>query len=455
MAQQIEQPVLLVEDDASSREGTKLLLEDVGFSVFTAEDGAQAMRKLSDGASVVVTDLKLPRLDGMQLLRAVREHAPHVPVIMITGRGSEEAAVDALKVGAFHYLTKPIDGDLLVRLVRQALEKSTTAQELAILQDGVKNHAHFHQLIGKCERMRKVFEQVHMVADTRSTVLIEGESGTGKELVARAIHAESARRNKPFVAINCAALPETLVESELFGHAKGAFTGAASKHTGKFASAEGGTLLIDEIGEMQMDLQSKLLRAIETRRITPIGSNEEIQTDVRIIASTHQKLQDLVDEGRFREDLFYRLNVVRIELPPLRELQGDIPLLVRAFIDEIASETGRDVHDISPEAMEKLQSYHWPGNVRQLRNVLESVIVMSTRETIDVVDLPEPIRAFSNSSPTLQSLISTGTSLIEIEKEVIYHALERTKGNRKEAGKLLGISSRTVQRRIKEYDLPF
>jgi len=454
MAKAVENTVLLVEDDPKSRDTTRLLLEEEGFEVITAEDGAKAIRRLSDGASVVITDLKMPRVDGMELLHAAREHTPHTPVIMITGHGSEEAAVAALKSGAFHYLSKPIDPEVLLSLVRQAAEKHSMATELAALNRQLKGQSQFHNMIGRCQAMRKVFEQIRMVADTRSTVLIQGETGTGKELVARAIHANSSRRDQPFVAVNCAALPETLIESELFGHAKGAFTGAASKRTGKFAAAEGGTLLIDEIGDMQIDLQSKLLRAIETRQVTPIGSNEEIETDVRIIASTNQSLQELMNRGKFRKDLFYRLNVVRILLPPLRERREDIPLLVRTFIDEIASESNREVHDISSEALAHLQGYEWPGNVRQLRNVLESVIVMSTREMIDVVDLPEPVRVAS-SSPTLQMLISTGMSLAEIEKEVIRQTLERTGGDRKAAGKILNISSRTVQRRIKEYHLPF
>ena len=247
-----------------------------------------------------------------------------------------------------------------------------------------------------------------------------------------------------------AALPETLIESELFGHAKGAFTGAASKRTGKFAAAEGGTLLIDEIGDMQIDLQSKLLRAIETRQITPLGSNEEIETDVRIIASTHESLRDLTNQGKFREDLFYRLNVVQIVLPPLRDRREDIPLMVRAFIDEIASENKQPVRDISPGALALLQGYEWPGNVRQLRNVLESVVVMSTRETVDVVDLPEPVRK-ADSAPPLQALISAGMPLADIEREAIRQTLERTGSDRGQASKILGVSIRTLQRRITKY----
>lgn len=444
--------VLLAEDDPSTCESTRLLLEDQGYGVVTAEDGAQALQHLDEGVAVIITDLKMRGVDGMQLLHAAREQAPHTPIIMITGHGSEEAAVAALKSGAFHYLKKPIHPEELLHLVREAIEKHRMSAEIAALHHQINQLAGMHGIIGQSKPMRQLFEKIRMVADTRSTVLIEGESGTGKELVARALHLNSLRRNKPFVAINCAAIPETLIESELFGHVRGAFTGAAEKRTGTFRAANGGTLLIDEIGEMHLDLQSKLLRAIETRRISPLGSNEEVELDVRLIASTHRDMQELIDEHRFREDLYYRLNVVNIKIPPLRDRREDIPLLARAFIEEIATENNRAVRDISPEALARLQSYGWPGNVRQLRNVLESVIVMSTREIIDVVDFPEPIREAS-SAPPLQALIAMGMPMAEIEKEVIRQTLQRTRGNRSEASKILGISTRTLQRRIKDHNL--
>ncbi len=445
--------LLLAEDDPGARDATRLLLESQGHQVLAAEDGAQALQHLNEGVAVIITDLKMRGIDGMQLLHAAREQAPQTPVIMITGHGSEEAAVAALKSGAFHYLKKPIHPEELLHLVGQAIERHRMSVEIAALHDQINQLAGMHGIIGQSTPMRKVFEKIRMVADTRSTVLIEGESGTGKELVARALHRNSSRRNKPFVAINCAAIPEALIESELFGHVRGAFTGAAEKRIGTFLAAEGGTLLIDEIGEMQLDLQSKLLRAIETRRISPLGSNEEIELDVRLIASTHRDLQELIGEHKFREDLYYRLNVVNIKLPPLRERREDIPLLVRAFIDTIATENNRQVHDISPEALARLQSYDWPGNVRQLRNTLESVIVMSHREVIDIVDFADPIRE-AHSSPPLQALIAMGMPMADIEKEVIRQTLIRTGGNRSEASKILGISTRTLQRRIKEHNLP-
>jgi DNA-binding NtrC family response regulator len=300
--------------------------------------------------------------------------------------------------------------------------------------------------------MRKVFEKIRMVADTRSTVLIEGESGTGKELVARALHHTSTRQKKPFVAINCAALPAALVESELFGHEKGAFTGAVDRRIGKFQAADGGTLLIDEIGDMPLDLQSKLLRVLESRCITAIGGNREVAVDVRLVASTNRDLQKLISEAKFRDDLFYRLNVVHIKLPPLRERREDIPLLVRAFIDELAPENNRPVRDITPAALTHLQTYDWPGNVRQLRNLLESVIVTATREVIDIQDLPEPIRQ-AHPTASVQALVTAGLTMEQLEKEAIRAALQQTQGNRSEASERLGISVRTLHRKIKEYGL--
>jgi len=444
--------VLLVDDDTPSRDSTALFLEAEGFSVVKARNGAEALRHLAEGISVIVTDLVMPETDGMQLLRSAREEAPHTPVIMMTGHGSEAVAVEALKAGAFYYLTKPLNPDELLGLIRQAAAKYQMASEIAALHKHLDERYGFSNIIGKSNLMRKVFERIRMVADTRSTVLIEGESGTGKELVARALHFNSRRCKKPFVAVDCTAIPKSLIESELFGHEKGAFTGAVTARSGRFQAADGGTLLIDEIGEMQLDLQSRLLRVIESRCVNPIGGNREIAVDVRIVTSTHRDLGDLVKQGKFRKDLFYRLNVVSIKLPPLRERRDDIPLLTRAFIDEIAAENNRPATDIAPEALALLQGYGWPGNVRQLRNMLESVIVVSSREVIDVVDLPEAIRGARPVRLT-PSIVRPGMTMSEIEKEAITQALDQTNGNRSEASRLLGISVRTLQRKINRYGL--
>ncbi len=444
--------VLLVEDDSASRDASASLLEDEGFAVIKTRNGTEALRHLTEGVSVILTDLVMPEMDGMELLGAVRAELPHTPVIVLTGQGSEAAAVEALKAGAFHYLTKPVNPEELISLVHQAVEKHEMATEIAALHEHLNEKYGFENIIGKSPAMRKVFEQIKMAAGTRSTVLLEGESGTGKELVARALHVNSERAARPFVAVNCAALPHELIESELFGHEKGAFTGAVASRVGRFQAANGGTLLIDEIGEMPFDLQSKLLRVIETRSICPVGGNKDVTVDVRIIASTNRVLTELVNEGEFRDDLYYRLNVVRISLPPLRDRREDIPLLTRAFIDELATETGRPVRDISPEVMALLKGYDWPGNVRELRNLLEGIIVMSTREVIDVDDLPEGIRGATPERSFVPD-VRRGMTMEEIEKEAIRQALEVTDGSRTEASKLLGISTRTLQRKVQRYDL--
>ncbi len=452
MNQSVPQRILLVEDDSTGRNATAMLLESQGYTVVKAGDGREALALLGEGFSLVLTDLVMPQVDGMELLRLVREEAPHTPVIMFTGHGSEEAAVQALKSGAFHYLAKPVNPEELLSLVRQAVAQHRMATEIAALHAHLSDRYGFGNIIGKSSSLLHLFEQVKMVADTRSTVLIEGESGTGKELFARAIHLNSSRSRRPFVAINCASIPESLINSELFGHQRGAFTGAVAARSGKFQAASGGTLLIDEIGEMPLELQSKLLRVIETRRVDPLGADKEIPVDVRILAATHRDLERLVAEDKFRQDLYYRLNVVRMTLPPLRERREDIPLLVRAFIDEIAGENQRPVREISPEALAYLQGYDWPGNVRQLKNTIESIVVMSTRSTIDVADLPPEIRG-GTPVPSASTIARPGMTMAEIEKEAIRQALLAVQNSRTEASRMLGISVRTLQRKIKSYGL--
>lgn len=443
--------VLLVEDDRLGREAMADWLQSEGFDVLAVADGQTALQHIHDGIAVIVTDMKLPRTDGLELLRRARELAPHAVVILITAFGTVETALTALKEGAFDYLTKPVNPDELANKVRQAVTQREMAVEIASLHAQLNKHYGFENLIGKSPTMRAVFEKVRLVADTKSTVLITGESGTGKELIARALHHNSGRRNKPFIPVNVTAIPETLVESELFGHEKGAFTGATERRIGLFQAAQSGTLFIDEIGEMVPGAQSKLLRAIESRRVMPVGSTKEVEVDVRLVAATNRNLHEEVKQGAFREDLYYRLKVVEIHLPPLRERHEDIPLLTRFFLDEIARENRRPVRDIAPEALDLLLAYNWPGNVRELRNTLEGIIVLSTRERIDVADLPEQLRQAASA----QAVIRRGMTMAEIEKEAIRRALEQTGGRRTEAAKALGLSVRTLQRKIKEYQLPF
>lgn len=442
--------VLLVEDDTTSREAFAEILRDEGFDVVTASNVREAKSHIPDKVGVVVTDLVLPDGSGLDLLAYINDKAPHIGVILITGHGTIDTAVAALKQGAIDYLTKPVIPDELVVRVRRAFRERATALELAALRQQVEEEHRFGMLVGRSPAMRRVFEQIKLVAPTKATVLITGESGTGKELVARAIHANSDRATRPFIPVNCPAIPETLLESELFGHEKGAFTGAVTRKQGLFQAAEGGTLFVDEISELPLGAQAKLLRAIETRRVMPVGSTREIEVDVRLVAATNRNLQERVAEGKFREDLYYRLKVAEIFLPPLRERVEDIPLLAYHFLKEVARDTNRPVREITPEAMEILMRYPWPGNVRELRNTLEGIIVFCNKPVIDVNDLPPHIRT---SQPVHGSVFQPGMTIEEMEREAIRRTLEHTGGKRTEAARLLGISVRTLQRKIKEYGI--
>jgi DNA-binding NtrC family response regulator len=441
--------VLLADDDRMSREALSEWLSEERFDVIAVRDGAEAVEHLHDGVAVIVTDLKMPRVNGVELLRIAKREAPHAAVIMVTAFGTVDSAVAALQEGAFDYLTKPVKPEELAHRIRQALDKQSMAAEIAKLHAEIKQRHGVREMIGRCEAMRQVFERIKLVAETNSTVLIVGESGTGKELAARAVHDNSPRRSGPFLPVNCAAIPETLIESELFGYEKGAFTGATARREGLFQGARGGTLFIDEIGEMQLGLQSKLLRVIENKRVMPVGSTREVDVDVRLLAATNRDLKQRVEDGQFREDLYYRLHVVELRLPPLRERIEDIPVLVRHFINEVSRENNRRVHDITPEAMDAILAYSWPGNVRELRNTLESVIVLSLKEQIELADLPPHI----TGAKPLQAVYKPGMTLAQLEQEAIRRTLEATAGHRARSAEALGISVRTLQRKIQEYGL--
>ncbi len=426
-------------------------LEGEGFGVISVANGDEAIRHLHDGVAVIVTDLKMPRTDGLALLRKAKQELPHAAVILVSGYGTVDTAVAALKEGAFDFLSKPVKPEELAHRIRMALERRLMAAEIARLHAEIGERNSFQNIVGNSAPMREVFERVRLVADTRSTILILGESGTGKEMVARAIHESSGRRTKPFVPVNCAAIPEMLVESELFGHEKGAFTGASERRGGLFQAANGGTLFVDEIGELQLGLQSKLLRAIEYKRIMPVGSTKETDVDVRLIAATNKDLAELTSQGQFREDLYYRLKVVELRLPPLRQRRDDISLLAHHFMQQIAAENQRPALAVTPEALAALKAYDWPGNVRELRNTLEGIIVLSVRETIELSDLP----AYISRLPAPQLAIQPGMTMAEIEREAIRRTLEQTSGHRANTAALLGLSVRTLHRKIKEYQLPF
>jgi DNA-binding NtrC family response regulator len=441
--------VLLVDDDRQSREAMAEWLESEGFEVITASDGQSAKQHIHEGVAVIVTDLRMPHGDGFELLRLAREKAPHAAVILVTGHATVDSAVAALKEGAFDYLTKPVEPKELARCVRNAVEDRAVTADIAELHAQVQKNQGFENMVGRSPSMRGVFEKIRLAADTKSTVLVTGESGTGKELVVRALHYNSSRRHKPLVPVNCAAIPESLIESELFGHEKGAFTGATARRSGLFETASEGTIFIDEISEMNLGLQSKLLRAIETRRLMPVGSAKEIEVDVRVVAASNRNLHEEVQKKNFREDLYYRLKVVEILLPPLRERVEDIPLLVRFFLEQIARENQRPVFEITAKAMDVLLSYSWPGNVRELRNTLEGIVVLSRSDRIDEADIPERIRGAASAEIVLRA----GMTMAEVEKEAIRRTLTQTGGRRSEAARILGISVRVLQRKVNEYEL--
>ena len=443
--------ILLVEDDAREQRAIAAFLRHHGYEVLTASSGPTAKELFTHVPDIIVTDLKLAGADGLDVLRAAHQELPETPVIIITGHGTVASAVEAMKQGAFDYLIKPVNPEELLLVIQRAAERSRLQREVRQLRQQMEERGGLFGMVGHSAAMRRVFEQIHLVAPTRSTVLITGESGTGKELVARALHQLSPRKDGPFVALNCAAIPKDLAESELFGHAKGAFTGATDKRIGKFMAATKGTLLIDEIGEMELPVQAKLLRALETRTISPVGANEEQPVDVRVVVATHRNLRSLVDEGKFREDLYYRLHVVQIDLPPLRQRREDVPLLAATFLQQLNKEHGRNVQDISLDAMDALRSYHWPGNVRELRNVLEGIVVMSRKEVIELADLPLDIQG-SKVQQTMPRF-HPGMTLADMEREAIQHCLLQTGGSRQRTAKLLGISTRTLLRKIHEYGL--
>ena len=441
--------ILIVDDERSNRVAISKSLTTDGFEVVEVINGKEAIDHLYDGISLIITDLRMPKVDGMELLKIARKKVPHVSVIVLTGSSSVESAIEALQLGATDYLTKPINLTELTVKIKRAIEQQELANEIAELHIKLKDKDEIYKMIGHCAAMRKVFERIRLVADTDATVLITGESGTGKELVARAVHAHSSRNKNTFLPVNFAAIAESLIESELFGHEAGSFTGASERRNGVFQASNEGTLFLDEIGGLQMNLQSKLLRALENKAVLRVGSQEEEPIDVRMVAATNVDLSTMVDEGNFRKDLFYRLNVVNIKLPPLRERGEDIPLLVQYFIEVIAKSNNRPARAISQDALECLMRYDWPGNIRELRNTLESMIVMSLKEQLEYEDLPMHITGASSVNAILQP----GMSLQELELEAIRRALESNTSKRTETAELLGISVRTLQRKIKEYNL--
>jgi two-component system response regulator HydG len=443
--------VFVIDDDPGHAEAMAELVARAGHEPRVFTSGAAAMTAILGGAAdVVVTDLAMRDRSGLDVIAAAsREESGRPPVVVVTGYGSAEAAPAAIRAGAAAYLVKPLEVEafrtVLERVGRLARERPARAR-----QPAAKNDGGFPGLVGRSPAMSELFDRIRRVADSNATVLLEGESGTGKELAARAIHLHSARRDGPFLAVNCAALSPGLLESELFGHERGAFTGAHTTRVGRFEAAHGGTLLLDEVGEMPPPLQAKLLRTLEEREVVRVGANHPIHVDVRVIAATNRPLAPLVAAGAFRQDLYYRLNVVRLSVPPLRERAGDVPLLVDALLGSLAREHGRPAPSVEPEAMRRLAAWRWPGNVRELRNCLETLLLTSEGETIREEDLPPEMRGGSVPAP-FPSL--SMRPLSDVERELIANTLRDLGGNRAQAARALGISARTLYRRIKELGL--
>ena len=451
--------ILVVDDEPSMRELLAIMLRREGFGVEVAESRAAAARILATGPfDLVITDVKLPDGDGIEILRHLKAAAPETVVIVMTAYGSTETAVAALKLGAQDYLVKPFDVEELKIVVRKTLDSQQLQEENLLLKAEFRALHRLDRMVGVSPKMVKVFELVRSIASTTSTVLIQGESGTGKELVAKAIHALSPRRNAPFVSVNCAALPEPLLESELFGHMKGAFTDAHQTRKGLFETAHRGTLLLDEVGEMALSMQVKLLRALQEKRVLRVGSAEEIDVDVRVIAATNRPLEQLVREKQFREDLYYRLNVIPILVPPLRHRAEDIPLLAEHFRERFSRETGKAVSRIASETMDRLVAYHWPGNVRELENVIERAMALETAPSILVERLPEAMQLHkaveetpADESPRLREGFDLDAHLKTVERRYLELALEQADGNRPEAARLLGITPRSLRYLLRKY----
>ncbi len=449
--------ILVVEDQDAMRESLMIAFKDEGYQVEGAASGEEAMHKLDsqNGYDLVVTDLKMKKVDGLEVLRAVKSANPSAEVVLITAYGTIGTAVQAIRDGAYDYVTKPFRHQEILKVAKKALEKKSLKDRVRYLEGEIRDKYKFEGIIGNSNAMLEVLKITSHVCRTESTVLVTGESGTGKEQIARAIHYNSLRKDGPFVVINCGALPENLQESELFGHMRGAFTGAIKDKIGLFLQAQKGTILLDEIGETAPSTQVKLLRFLQDGEIRPVGGNKAIYVDARIIAATNENLEKAVEFGKFRKDLFYRINVIRIHLPSLRERREDVPLLVEYFLEKILEKLKKGKRVFSKESMKALTNYNWPGNIRELQNIIERAVTLSKNETISVEELPLPAEEFSVLTEDLledqkrKSFIVT--SLAEQEKNAIVEALNKYGGNQTKVAQVLGISTTTLWRKIKKY----
>ena len=437
----------MVDDEAAIRESLCDWLSDVGYEVLTAENGPQALEIIErEKLGIVITDLVMPGMDGIELMKTAKSILPNIEVIIITAYGSIPTAISAMREGAYDYIEKPFCPERAELLIEKLVERQKLVEENLSLHQKLEEHYRFENIITKSPKMQQVIEVIKIVAKSNATVLIIGDSGTGKELVARAIHSQSHRRSRPFVAISCTALAESLLESELFGHEKGAFTGAYTQKKGKFEAANRGSLFLDEIGEMSANIQVHLLRVLEEKEFTRVGGNELIKVDVRIISATNKDMKKAIASGEFREDLYYRLNVVSIELPPLRERREDIPLLAQHFLKKFTIENQKEITGFSPEATDFLLKYEWPGNVRELENTIERAVILAQNPSIKMADMSQENMPLARSAPVRGNLK-------EIEKNYILETLTQSQGNYRKTARLLGISRMTLYNKVRTYGI--
>jgi two-component system response regulator HydG len=446
--------IIIVDDDTAHRTMLKVNLIEAGYEIVEADDGDQVLPILIDQpVDLILMDLKMMRMDGIAAIRLLREKGRVEPIIVITAFSSVESAVEAMKYGAMDYITKPVDIEALKLKVSQAFDFEALREENKELRKRLGEHFDFGNIIGRSPAMQKVFETLALVAPSDATVLINGESGTGKELIASAIHHNSSRKNGPFIKVNCAALHENLLESELFGHEKGAFTGADSRRSGRFELASGGTLFLDEVGDMSLQTQAKILRVLQEGELERLGSGETISVDVRLVAATHKDLNSMVEEGSFRQDLFFRLSVVPIELPPLRERAEDIPVLTDFFLHRYGKKNRKDIKGFHPQALMLLARYSWPGNIRELENSIERAVILCLGEQITPKELPPQMLPEDYQTVAAPVISPGGLTLKDMERETIRATLDRTDGNKSHAAKLLGIARQTLLNKIREYNL--
>jgi len=452
----IQEKVLIVEDEENERSGMAELVSAWGYRTETAKDGLDGLEKVATWSpGIVITDLKMPRMDGMELLQRIAEQPQQIAVVLLTAQGSIDLAGDAMKIGAYDFIQKPVDPSRLKQILQNAVRQRDTTRELEATKRKLRDSGVFGSLVGSSKVMQEIFRLIEMVAPSTASVLITGESGTGKEMVARTVHDMSPRKSKPFVAINCSAIPETLIESEIFGHEKGAFTGALERRAGCFELAEEGTLLLDEIGEMPAATQAKLLRVLEDRKLRRLGSKVETPVDVRVLAATNKVPEEAVAKGELRNDLYYRLNVFNIHMPPLREHKEDIPQLAEALLTDMNTKHGRQISNVTDNVMQLFLQHNWPGNVRELRNTLERAVIVCEGSLIEPKHLPPNFGAASLRVATTSDAegirLGVGTTVEEAEKMLILKTLAATNNNKTRAAEILGISLKTLHNKLKEY----